>query len=77
MNMYNAFGMYLFSEQDFSQAITLYTEAICLNPTVVAYYGNRSFAYLKTECFGYALADATKALELDKTYVKVNRVQGF
>jgi len=38
---------------------------------VAAYYGNRSFAYLKTECFGYALSDATKALELDKTYIKV------
>lgn len=34
------------------------------------YYGNRSFAYLKTECFGYALKDASKAIELDKSYIK-------
>lgn len=38
---------------------------------MAAYYGNRSFAYIKTEFFGYALADANKALELDNTYVKV------
>lgn len=48
----------------------MYSQAIELNPTVAVYYGNRSIAYLKTECFGYALNDATKAIELDKTYVK-------
>jgi serine/threonine-protein phosphatase 5 len=48
----------------------LYTKAIQLNPTIAIYYGNRSFAYLKTECFGYALIDATKAIELDRNYVK-------
>lgn len=37
---------------------------------MASYYGNRSFAYLKTECFGYALNDATKSIELDKNYVK-------
>lgn len=35
------------------------------------YYGNRSFAYLKKELYGLALADANKAIELDSTYVKV------
>lgn len=34
------------------------------------YYANRSFAFLKTECFGYALSDASKAIDLDKNYVK-------
>ena len=53
-------------------AIELYSEAIALDPSVATYYGNRSFAYLKTECFGFALADATKAIELDKSYVKVS-----
>lgn len=62
---------YYFAEEDYSQAITFYSQAIELNPFVAAYYGNRSFAYLRTECFGYALSDASKALELDKTYVKV------
>ncbi|CAH2020062.1 unnamed protein product [Acanthoscelides obtectus] len=55
---------------DFNKAIELYTLAIEKNPNVAIYYANRSFAYLKTECFGYALTDASKAVELDKTYVK-------
>ena len=42
-----------------------------LNPKVPAYYGNRSFCYIKTEYYGYALEDANKAIELDKKYIKV------
>lgn len=41
-----------------------------MNPNIAVYYGNRSFAYLKTECFGYALSDASKAIDLDKGYIK-------
>ncbi|KDR10586.1 serine/threonine-protein phosphatase 5 isoform X2 [Zootermopsis nevadensis] len=59
-----------FRKQDYNKAIDLYSKAIELNPSVAVYYGNRSIAYLKTECFGYALNDASKAIELDKTYVK-------
>ncbi|XP_057657119.1 serine/threonine-protein phosphatase 5 [Diorhabda carinulata] len=59
-----------FKKQDFNNAIELYTKAIEKNPTVAVYYANRSIAYLKTECFGYALTDASKAIELDKSYVK-------
>lgn len=59
------------AEEDYNQAIAFYTKAIEANPTVAAYYGNRSFAYLRTECFGYALTDADKALSLDKAYIKV------
>ncbi|CAL7948751.1 unnamed protein product [Xylocopa violacea] len=59
-----------FKNQDYTKAIELYTKAIELNPTVAVYYGNRSFAYLKTEFFGCALTDASKAIELDKNYVK-------
>jgi len=42
-----------------------------LNPKVPAYYGNRSFCYIKTEYYGSALEDANKAIELDKKYIKV------
>ena len=59
-------------DQNYEQAVQLYSEAIELNPNIAAYYGNRSFAHLKMESFGYALSDATKALELDKTYIKVS-----
>lgn len=59
-----------FKKQDFESSIELYTKAIEHNPSVAIYYANRSFAYLKTECFGYALADASKAIDLDKSYIK-------
>lgn len=59
-----------FKKQDYETAIELYSKAIEANPYVAAFYGNRSFAYLKTECFGYALSDASKAIELDKSYIK-------
>ena len=59
-----------------SHSQTSYSEAIALNPTVAVYYGNRSFAHLKMESYGYALSDATTALELDKSYIKVQREEG-
>ncbi|KAF7267558.1 protein phosphatase D3 [Rhynchophorus ferrugineus] len=59
-----------FKKQDYNLAIESYTKAIEKNPTKAIYYANRSFAFLKIECFGYALSDATKAIDLDKNYVK-------
>uniref|UniRef100_A0A3P9LD76 protein-serine/threonine phosphatase n=1 Tax=Oryzias latipes TaxID=8090 RepID=A0A3P9LD76_ORYLA len=57
-------------EKDYENAIKFYSEALELNPSNAIYYSNRSLAYLRTECYGYALADATKALEVDKNYIK-------
>ncbi|KAM7398936.1 hypothetical protein PAMP_018237 [Pampus punctatissimus] len=59
-----------FKDKDYENAIKYYTEAVDLNPSNAIYYSNRSLAYLRTECYGYALADATKALEIDKNYIK-------
>lgn len=59
-----------FKERDYEGAVELYTSAITANPSVAAYYGNRSFAYLRQESFGYALADASTAIQLDPSYVK-------
>uniref|UniRef100_A0AAR2JUS8 PPP domain-containing protein n=1 Tax=Pygocentrus nattereri TaxID=42514 RepID=A0AAR2JUS8_PYGNA len=59
-----------FKEKDYENAIKYYTEALDLNPSNAIYYSNRSLAYLRTECYGYALADATRALEIDKNYIK-------
>ncbi|XP_022097959.1 serine/threonine-protein phosphatase 5-like [Acanthaster planci] len=59
-----------FKAQDFQNAIIYYSQAIEANPLVAAYYGNRSFAYLKTECFGLALEDASEALAIDRSYIK-------
>lgn len=58
------------SEKDYENAIKYYSEALELNPSNAIYYSNRSLAYLRTECYGYALADATRALEIDKNYIK-------
>jgi hypothetical protein len=45
-------------------------QAIEVDPSNAVYYANRSIAYLRTECFGYALTDASKAIETDKAYLK-------
>ncbi|KFO64421.1 Serine/threonine-protein phosphatase 5, partial [Corvus brachyrhynchos] len=58
--------------KDYENAVKFYSSAIELNPTNAIYYGNRSLAYLRTECYGYALADATRAVQLDAKYVKGN-----
>ena len=52
------------------QAIELYSKAIELNPTNAVYYANRSISHLRLENYGYALADASRAIETDKTYLK-------
>ncbi|XP_015753555.1 PREDICTED: serine/threonine-protein phosphatase 5-like [Acropora digitifera] len=59
-----------FKDGKYDEALSLYTKAIDLNPQVPAYYGNRSFCYIKTEYFGSALEDANKAIDLDKKYIK-------
>ncbi|KAJ1911236.1 Palmitoyl-protein thioesterase 1 [Tieghemiomyces parasiticus] len=59
-----------FKERKYDDAIRLYTEAIELNPSVPAYYCNRALAYINTEAFGYAIADADKALNLEPGFVK-------
>lgn len=58
------------TDGDYDQAIKLYTEAIELNETAV-FLCNRCLAYLRTECFGYALEDASRAIALDSSYTKV------
>ncbi|OWA51918.1 Serine/threonine-protein phosphatase 5 [Hypsibius exemplaris] len=59
-----------FKKGHYSEAVGQYSLAIEWNPNVAAYYGNRSFAYLREEMFGSALEDATKAIKLDPRYLK-------
>ena len=54
----------------YEEAIDYYSQAIELNPTVAAFYANRSFSHLKMESYGFALADADTALGLDRGYIK-------
>jgi len=60
----------MFKCEKYPQAIELYSQCISLNPCNAVFYANRSIAYLRTECFGYALSDASKAIETDKSYLK-------
>jgi len=60
----------LFKAEKYPQSIELYSKAIEFNPDNAVFYANRSIAYLRSECFGYALADASKAIEVDKSYLK-------
>ena len=59
-----------FRQEKYCVAEELYSKAIELNPTNAVYYANRSITHLKQESFGYALVDASKAIDLDSTYTK-------
>mmetsp|Transcript_13777 Transcript_13777/g.41937 ORF Transcript_13777/g.41937 Transcript_13777/m.41937 type:complete len:481 (+) Transcript_13777:82-1524(+) len=63
-------GNKLFQGGRYHEAVEKYNDAIELNPDVPAYYTNRAFCHLKMENHGLAIADATVALELDRTFVK-------
>ncbi|CAG0881622.1 unnamed protein product [Cyprideis torosa] len=59
-----------FKDGNFLLASELYTKSIHINPYNAVVYANRSLVNLKLENFGYALTDASKAIELDSKYVK-------
>ncbi|KAJ1950826.1 Palmitoyl-protein thioesterase 1, partial [Linderina pennispora] len=54
----------------YHEAIEKYSQAIELDPTVVAYYTNRAQCYIKTEGYGAARDDANSALKLDAASIK-------
>ena len=56
---------------DFERAVTLYTEAIALDPANHILYSNRSAAHIKMGQFTKALQDAVKAKELNPEWPKV------
>jgi Flp pilus assembly protein TadD len=57
---------------DFEKAVSLYTEAIQLDPANHILYSNRSAAHIKMGQFTKALQDAIKAKELNPEWPKVN-----
>nr|CAB3265115.1 serine/threonine-protein phosphatase 5 [Phallusia mammillata] len=59
-----------FKDKNYEEAIRLYTEAITINSESAVYFANRSFAQLRMENYGYALEDASKAIAIDKKYIK-------
>ncbi|KAK1770652.1 Serine/threonine-protein phosphatase T [Phialemonium atrogriseum] len=63
-------GNKAFAAHDWRTAIDFYSKAIELNDKEPTFYANRAQANLKTESYGYAVADATKAIELNPSFVK-------
>ncbi|XP_063628109.1 serine/threonine-protein phosphatase 5 [Cydia splendana] len=59
-----------FKKQNYNTAIELYSKAIEKNPNNAVYFANRSISNLRLENFGYALTDASRAIELDRSYTK-------
>ncbi|KAI9746541.1 MAG: hypothetical protein M1818_000254 [Claussenomyces sp. TS43310] len=63
-------GNKAFAAHDWPTAIDFYTKAIELNSNEPTYYSNRAQANIKSEAYGYAIADATSAIELNPDFIK-------
>jgi serine/threonine-protein phosphatase 5 len=64
-------GNKAFAGHDWPTAIEFYTKAI--DDTQPSFFCNRAQAQIKLEAYGYAIADASKAIELDNNYIKVGK----
>jgi len=64
-------GNEAFAHHDWPAAIDFYTKAIEKYDADPTFYSNRAQTNIKLEAYGYAIADATKAIELDKNFIKV------
>ncbi|KAI9374934.1 hypothetical protein BJX61DRAFT_532015 [Aspergillus egyptiacus] len=63
-------GNKAFVSHEWPAAIDFYTQAIEKYDKEPSFFSNRAQAHIKLEAYGFAIADATKALELDPGYVK-------
>ncbi|XP_042007169.1 outer envelope protein 64, mitochondrial-like [Salvia splendens] len=63
-------GNAAYKGKQWNKAVNFYTEAIKLNDTNAAYYSNRAAAYLELGCYQQGEEDCSKAISLDKKYVK-------
>ena len=63
-------GNAAFKEKHWHQAEEYYTKAIEVNPDNHVLWSNRAAAHLHMEEYGSAIADATKAIELDSSFSK-------
>ncbi|EEP79524.1 serine/threonine-protein phosphatase 5 [Uncinocarpus reesii 1704] len=63
-------GNKAFAKHDWPGALDFYTQAIEKYDQDPSFWCNRAQANIKLEAYGYAIADATKAIELDPSYVK-------
>ncbi|CAI6100421.1 hypothetical protein V2G26_008224 [Clonostachys chloroleuca] len=70
-------GNKAFASGDYPAAVELYTRAIQLKDDEPTFYTNRAQANIKVEAFGYAIADADKAIELNPKLVKAYYRRGL
>ncbi|RJE22608.1 serine threonine-protein phosphatase [Aspergillus sclerotialis] len=63
-------GNKAFAEHEWPTAVEFYTQAIAKYDHEPSFFSNRAQAHIKLESYGFAVADATKALELDSSYIK-------
>jgi len=63
-------GNQCFNKGQYDLAIDYYTQAMELDPDNVIYPANRAMAYLCNKRYLKAAEDCTKAISLDKTYIK-------
>jgi DnaJ family protein C protein 7 len=61
----------LYAQKRYTDAISLYSQAIDLVPSSPTYYSNRSAAYLMSQDFSACLKDCQEALERDEKMGKV------
>ncbi|KAF7846281.1 hypothetical protein BT93_L4704 [Corymbia citriodora subsp. variegata] len=59
-----------FKNKNWNSAIEFYTLAIEKDGKEPSFYTNRAQANIKLEAYGYAVADASKAIEIDPNFVK-------
>eukprot|EP01031_Cornospumella_fuschlensis_P044498 gene44498-54421_t len=69
-NSYKDQGNTAFQAGDVELAISLFTQAIDLDPDNHVFYSNRSAAYMKKDSISKALYDAEKCVELAPDWAK-------
>jgi serine/threonine-protein phosphatase 5 len=69
------FTLFPVAEKHYAAAVHLYTQALEIQPDNAVLYANRAFAHIKIEEYGSAVMDASKAIEADPAYAKVQQQQ--
>ncbi|KAK5993208.1 Serine/threonine-protein phosphatase T [Cladobotryum mycophilum] len=63
-------GNKAFASGDWPKAIDFYSKAITADDSEPTFFTNRAQAYIKSEAYGYAISDASKAIEINPKLVK-------
>jgi DnaJ family protein C protein 7 len=68
-------GNELYSNEDYTGAISQYSQAIAACPLEGAYYGNRSAAWLMLKEYSRVVTDCNKGIELEKVPGEMNKLR--